>query len=141
MFKRVRFFSGQILSAQDLQVEQEYQLSKRRLLNRHLHGSGIVAGLNMTAKNGTVFVSPGFALDPLGNEIVVDRPMAVDGKACTKQACYLFVRYTEAWTDPVPVGAGGTEFSRVTESFALSMQRRHRSAARGHLPRALASPE
>jgi hypothetical protein len=122
MFKRVRFFSGQILSAQDFQVEQQYQLEKRRLLNRYLHGSGIVAGLHVTLESDTVIVSPGFALDPLGNEIVIDRPMSVDTKPCANDVCYLFLRYTESGTDPVPAGNDRTEFSRMTESFLLTVQ-------------------
>ena len=122
MFKRVRFFSGQILSAQDFQVEQQYQLDKRRISNRYLHGSGIVGGLHVTVEDGTVIVSPGFALDPMGNEIVIDRPTPVDTKPCANHVCYLFVRYTESGTDPVPAGNDWTEFSRITESFTLTMQ-------------------
>jgi hypothetical protein len=122
MFQRVRFFSGQILSAQDFEVEQQYQLDKRRLSNRYLHGSGIVAGLHVTVEDGTVIVSPGFALDPMGNEIVIDRPTSVDTKPCANHVCYLFVRYTESGTDPVPAGNGRAEFSRITESFILTVQ-------------------
>ena len=122
MFKRVRFFSGQILSAQDFQVEQQYQLDKRRLSNRYLHGTGIVAGLHVTVESDTVIVSPGFALDPMGNEIVIERPTPVDTKPCANEVCYLFLRYTESGTDPVPAGNDRTEFSRITESFILTVQ-------------------
>ncbi len=119
MFKRVRFFSGQILTAQDFQAEQEYHVGKRRFLNQQLFGAGIVAGLDVTTDNGSVVVSAGFALDAMGNEIVVDQPAQVNTKTCVKQACFLFVRYTEISSDPVPARSGELEFSRITEGFAL----------------------
>jgi hypothetical protein len=120
MFKRVRFFSRQMLTAQDFQVEQDYHLNKRRLLNRYLYGSGILAGLNVSVEGDMVLVSPGCALDAMGNEIIVDQPIHVDTKICSKQPCFLKLRYTETGTDPVPAGNGQEEFSRVAEGFAIT---------------------
>jgi hypothetical protein len=122
MFKRVRFFSGQILTAKDFEAEQEYHRGKRQLLNRSLFGSGIVTGLNVSSENGTVVISPGLALDPLGNEIVVDCSVAVDTSTCLEQMCFLLLRYAETESDPVPVGGGQPEFSRIEEGFALELQ-------------------
>ncbi|MFL6447254.1 MAG: hypothetical protein ACJ746_06140 [Bryobacteraceae bacterium] len=108
-----------MLTVHDFEAEQDYQLGKRRLFNRNVYGSGIVAGLDVALENGTVLVSPGFALDPTGNEIIVDRPTVVDTKTCPQQRCFVMLRYTETGTDPVPVGNGQVEFSRVVEGFAL----------------------
>jgi hypothetical protein len=120
MFKRVRFFSGQMLTAQDFQVEQDYQLNKRRLFNRYVYGTGIIAGLDVAVENGMIVVSPGLALDPLGNEIVIDQPVQVDTKGCATQHCFVTLRYTETGTDPVPVANGRVEFSRTAEGFAIT---------------------
>ena len=75
--ERVRFFDGQLLTATDFEAEQRYHLEKRRLHNRMLHGFGVVDGLGVSVADGTdaaVVVSPGFALDRRGNEIIVAGP-------------------------------------------------------------------
>src|SRR3981189_3642305 len=75
---RLRFFDGQLLTAKDFQAEQDYQIAKRRLHNRMLHGVGVVNGLAVSVDDGTgtvVLVSPGFALDCNGNEILVEGPV------------------------------------------------------------------
>ncbi len=75
-FTRTRFFHGQLLEAHHLEDEQSYQNGKRRLVNRLVHGYGVVAGLNVEVdpSGAKVMVSPGFALDKAGYEIVVPRP-------------------------------------------------------------------
>ncbi|MFL6450735.1 MAG: hypothetical protein ACJ746_24080, partial [Bryobacteraceae bacterium] len=78
-----------MLTVHDFEAEQDYQLGKRRLFNRNVYVSGIVAGLDVALENGTVLVSPGFALDPTGNEIIVDRPTVVDTKTCPQQRCFV----------------------------------------------------
>jgi hypothetical protein len=70
--ERVRFFFGQLLTANDFETEQTYHIIMRRLHNRLLHGAGIVEGLRVSAdddQSGAVVVlSPGFALDGLGRD-------------------------------------------------------------------------
>ena len=63
---RVRFFEGQLLTARDLEAEQTYQMEKRRLHNRMLHGVGVVDGLAVSVEDlpsAPAIVSPGLALD------------------------------------------------------------------------------
>jgi len=79
--KRLRFFDGQLLTAKDFQAEQDYQIEKRRLHNRFLHGSGVVDGLAVSIEDGpggAVLVSPGLALDRDGNEILVESAVRID---------------------------------------------------------------
>jgi hypothetical protein len=121
--KRVRFFAGQFLTAHDFEAEQAYQIEMRRLHNRSLHGVGIVEGLGVSktdSQSGGIVVSPGFALDGFGNEIVLDRPVRVEVGAFGKEICFVTLQYTETATDPVPTANGGSEFSRVTESFSIA---------------------
>jgi hypothetical protein len=123
MAKRVRFFDGQLLTAADFEVEQTYHLEKRRLHNRLLHGVGIVEGLEVTeddSPSSGVVVSPGFALDGFGNEIVVDRPVHLDVSPCGQDQCFVTLRYTENETDAVPTPNRTSEFSRVTEGFSVA---------------------
>ena len=75
-FERPHYFTGKLLTADDLALEQRYHIEKRRLLNRVLHGNGVVSGLEVAPgeQEGTVTVAPGVALDPRGRELVVSQP-------------------------------------------------------------------
>jgi hypothetical protein len=121
--KRLRFFDGQFLTANDLQAEQSYHIEKRLLHNRRLHGVGVVDGLAVSVDDGAgtvVLVSPGFALDSHGNEILVDDPVRVDLGIYSSDVCFVTIEYVETATDPVTGTNGGTEFSRVTEGYAVN---------------------
>lgn len=73
--ERPHYFAGKLLTAEDLELEQAYHIERRRLLNRILHGAGVVSGLTVGEGAGeTVTVEPGFALDPRGREILVCEP-------------------------------------------------------------------
>ena len=70
--RRPRYFTGQLLTAEDFEAEQSYLLGGRRSDTRHLHGFGVVCGLGVTPSGkGGVTVGPGLAIDGLGREIVV----------------------------------------------------------------------
>lgn len=71
---RPRFFAGQLLTDEDLRRLDRYITAKSRLHNRHLHGSGVVCGLEVACdacESGAVKVRPGYALSPCGEDIVV----------------------------------------------------------------------
>jgi hypothetical protein len=73
--RRPKYFSGQLLTAEDLEAEQSYFLGGRRRDHRRLHGWGVVCGLGVTpSSSGGVVVEPGLAIDGLGREIVVPNP-------------------------------------------------------------------
>lgn len=77
--QRPRFFSGQLLTEDDLQLLSDYVAAKQRLHNRSLHGSGVVCGLQVMCHpcgDGKVIVQPGHALDCCGNDILL--PCAVE---------------------------------------------------------------
>ena len=121
---RVRFFPGQLLTAQDFETEQKYHLEMRRLHNRLLHGLGIVEGLGVSAADvdgSTVIVAPGFAVDGLGREIAVDQPVRIEAGACGQEICFVTLEYAETATDPVPTANGESQFSRVTEGFSIGI--------------------
>ncbi len=122
--ERLRYFDGKLLTAQDFQAEQDYQLQKRWLHNRMLHGFGVVDGLGVSVDHGpgaAVLVSPGLALDPHGREILVACPVRIDLGTRTGDVCFVTIEFTETATHPVPAANGGVEFSRVTEGYAVSI--------------------
>jgi hypothetical protein len=76
--RRLHYFSGQSLSPEDLQAEQDYHREMRYLHNRLL-GQGVVSGLDVTAGDGSsVTVSPGLAIDGYGRELVLSDEVFVD---------------------------------------------------------------
>lgn len=100
--RRPHYFAGRLLSAEDLQAEQAYQQGKRRLLNRFLHGAGIVRGLEAELQGDTVHVQPGLALDCAGREIVVPEPTTLPLPA-GDTGTVLQVAHEEREEEPTPV--------------------------------------
>lgn len=138
MIKRVRYFAGQLLGAEDFEAEQRYVIERFRRLNRWLHGWGIVGGLRVSVSPGEIVVSPGLALDCLGNEIELDRPASVALPAGGK-ASYLTVAFTEravdpqqAFFDPPAADEVCVEYRRLEEAAVLALE--PVDPARGHAP-------
>ncbi|MBR6101212.1 MAG: hypothetical protein IKP95_02195 [Ruminococcus sp.] len=75
-FERNKYYYGMLLSVEDFNAEQRYMNDKRRLINRLVHGMGVVCGLNVVRLDDrTVSVESGMALDNTGREIIVDVPV------------------------------------------------------------------
>jgi len=150
--KRARYFHGMLMTERDFREEQMYHNEKRRLSNRMIHGWGVVCGLGITAtspESSKIVITPGMALDCLGNEIVVCNSFEVDLKKLPelcpdtskreKDICaetdtsgeckyYVAIKFAEVPTDPVPVYAPGgsceektCEYSRITEGFCVNL--------------------
>jgi hypothetical protein len=98
-FERPHYFPGKLLTAEDFELEQRYHIEKRRLLNRMLHGVGIVSGLAVSGgAGGTVTIDPGFALDPRGREILVCEPqqLAIPESGDPVSVCLLYAEVETA---------------------------------------------
>lgn len=114
-FQRNKYFYGKLMSVRDFEIEQAYFNEKRQMLNRILHGPGIVCGLDdpsVTAgpdgKVRITFLKGGVALDRGGREIVVPdgtiRPVTDNlgleltsaGLSSMSGPLYLYVRYSES---------------------------------------------
>ncbi len=120
--KRSRFFPGKLLTAEDLELEQEYFREKLKRHNRYLHGFGVVFGLDVSNGSSDVVISPGLAIDCEGNEIVVPDPLeqALPSPDLVS-TLFLSISYIEKETDPVPAvvaTCSEMENSRVEESAA-----------------------
>jgi hypothetical protein len=80
-FARPRFFAGQLLTEDDLDLLSTYVVEKNRLHNRSFFGEGVVCGLAVTCDpcgGGKVGVQPGHALDCCGNDIVLACAQSLD---------------------------------------------------------------
>ncbi len=150
-FKRTRYFHGMLMTERDFQEEQKYYIEKRKMLNRMLHGSGVVCGLKIkpTPTPGCkVIIEPGLAIDCCGNEIFVCEEYEFDASKIicappkTNSNCeeietnngiqkwYVIVRYKEAPTNPVSVYAPGggcdekvCDYSRIREGYCFELCR------------------
>jgi hypothetical protein len=96
--ERVRYFAGELLTADDLATEADYERQMRWLHNRSLHGWGIGFGLDVLGNRGDtqVTVNPGYAVDSDGREIILSAPVrlpipAVPGGAGGAAAIYYLV--------------------------------------------------
>jgi len=133
-FERNRYFYGKLLTVRDFMAEQTYVADKRRLTNRLLFGSGVVAGLQVVAVDDkTISVETGVAIDQLGREIVVPSPLTlklsnIDGFTHNDYAknVYLCIAYDEKGKEPVHTAVGATgrdeevsEYNRILESYRL----------------------
>lgn len=76
LLERPAFFDGQRLSAADLGAAQAFGRELRWLHNRSLHGWGIALGMAVAGTTGAraVRVQPGYAIDSLGRDIVLQAP-------------------------------------------------------------------
>ncbi len=123
--KRPRYFRGMLLSERDFQDEQNYHIGKRKMLNRELHGWGIVCGFEielLTEKDDqgedvikSFSIHPGLALDRHGNEIWLNEKLTLKVEdICARlneqfdsnknqQDVYVSICWQEEKSKPVPV--------------------------------------
>jgi len=116
--QRNNYFYGKLLDVPHFQMEQDYLNRKRWLVNRLGLGEGVLCGLNVTAKDGQVCISPGVAIDGLGHEIIVPETVSLDPWAVTDEcgkpldsklentkehAVHICLSYHECVTDFQPV--------------------------------------
>jgi hypothetical protein len=89
--ERPRYYARQLITPDDLTLEQDYFRDRLRRHNRLLHGWGVVCGAQVclvpektdeqtgnSFKPWIVMVKPGYALGPYGDEITLDCPRIVD---------------------------------------------------------------
>lgn len=131
--ERVRYYPRQLMTVEDMQVEQEYFRQKLRRHNRMLHGWGVVCGLSVSAApvDGApwqVLISEGYALSPQGDEIDLPDGFCFDLAKCglaggdnpcepgrpapqpanqRRTGVFLAIRYRECPTRPVRTQPGG----------------------------------
>lgn len=125
-FVRLRYFFGQRLGVLELTDEQAYVVGKQRFHNRHLHGAGVLCGLQgeryapaSQATTTLLKVSRGAAIDGCGREIVVGWDSCIDVAAWVRrhregnpdladpqqpsaQRVWVVLCYQECPSDPAP---------------------------------------
>lgn len=129
-FQRNRYFYGKLMTVRDFELEQDYFNGKRYLLNRLIHGKGIICGFSnlelFPEESGEVkirFRDGGIALDTLGREIVVPVDMekkviTLEGAPFKKQEliklAYLYLKYSSVDSEPVRAASNPLSCEEIT---------------------------
>jgi hypothetical protein len=120
-FKRVNPFDGLVLNAETWKDEQDYHRNQQRLHTLAFHGSGVVEGLEV--KSGqqpdlSLTISPGIAVGPEGNVIVVSQPQGYNLVSKDKGQVHLIIQYREIPTAPAPPSEG-EQPTRILEAYRI----------------------
>ncbi len=149
-FERNRYFYGKMLDEFHFRLETDYHNGKRWLINRAVLGYGVVCGLDVIPaedERDSIIVTPGFAIDKWGREIIVPeatRPIQIPPDVIAKArrkggetesysqwrekhhdddedgACVqVMICYHECETDPAPVLAGDCHSAEVCAPGAI----------------------
>lgn len=125
---RPHYFSGKLLTVEDLTQEQTYTIEKFKRHNRSLHGFGVVSGLKVTTDAGKITVSAGMALDCEGNEIVVPSNQTVPASALDSAVAFVTLKYSERREGIVPLN----EPALITEAFELIVAKNNENSGHRH---------
>jgi hypothetical protein len=122
--KRLNYFNGQFLRAQDFTDEQTYHMDQRRRHNRSLHTWGIASGLTLSFLSGAtrLTVGQGTAIDGQGREIVLpdDTPTQDLSSLGGTTSLFVTIAYGETPTNPVSE-TGATGNTRMAETPAIGV--------------------
>jgi hypothetical protein len=121
--KRPSYFAGRLLDAATLSVEQEYHREKLRRLNRAVLGYGVVSGLGVRveragAGGGRIVVEPGYAIDPLGEELALPGGAALAAPQ-HGDCAYVTLRFWEHAVSATPTPAGGPATMSMIEEACI----------------------
>ena len=122
---RPTFFAGQLLTAEHLRLDQEYLNRKRHLQNLATVGVGVVTGLAVSVEPGgqEVRVAAGYAVDPLGREIIVPVDVCIPWPAAIQRPQRrwgVVIEYAESDNDAVAT-TGGPMASTVSEGYSITI--------------------
>jgi hypothetical protein len=73
--ERNRYFRGKKLTVADFELEQDYLIERRRLINRTMLGWGVAEGFAIIPGEAGITVGPGMAFDARGRELVACEPV------------------------------------------------------------------
>lgn len=130
-FERNRYFYGKLVTAHDMQVEQDYHVDRLNTLSRLVVGEGVVCGLNVATVEEAddeieITVEPGVALDCHGRPIVVEDTVTQSLNAPSGNEIYVFLSHRESSKDHVPVmGSERTyeencTYNRILETYEVT---------------------
>jgi hypothetical protein len=118
--KRVNFFDGRLLSADDFQKEQDYHRALVWQSNRAALGCGVIRGLDVSCSGGQLTVTAGLAVCPTGQILELTMPSSFD---LSEGLWDLTIEISDQLCDPLPVTAGSSDptFGSIQEIVKLAV--------------------
>ncbi len=120
--RRINPFRGLMVDADIWRDAHEYHRDQIRLHHLAVHGWGIVHGLEATVaeSGGGVAISPGVAIDPEGNFIVVPRGYLHHIDPGNSRTIYLLLQFSEVPSGPnQPPGDGHGQPTRMLDAYRI----------------------
>jgi hypothetical protein len=121
--KRVNYFDGQFLVADDFHTEQNYHRQMRYHHNQALHIPGIVAGLvvaKVSRNNKRISVSQGSAIDAQGQEMILPSDQTLDlANFGANALVFITIQFSDSDRDESDRRAG--DFARIPERSRLEL--------------------
>ncbi len=143
-FNRVKFFNGQLLTADDFDLQTEYFRKQHKQHDVYLHGDGVIRGLRVRAADPVgwqVIVENGAAVDCGGNEMYVKSDQVVNLEEIVRSISspsedrefVICIKYKEDEGCPVPRTGSGDfcgrprhENSRIKDGYSLEVYEKKR---------------
>jgi hypothetical protein len=133
-FERNKYFYGKLMTVRDFETEQRYGIEKDHLLNRLIHGVGLVCGLEVSEPKLVdgklqINISPGVALDCCGREIVVENNGTYEVTGSPAEGTnYVYLKYKECLKESIPAMSNPSAceevccYNRIKETFELFLR-------------------
>ncbi len=136
-FERNNIFYGKLITVRDFETEQSYFIEKQRLINRLIHGAGVVCGLKVEKAGDwlgitEIKINPGVAIDCCGREIIVPEEKVVDLKEYSPEGTgkvYVLLKYDFCEKESVPVinNVSACEetccYNRILETYKIEISK------------------
>ena len=125
---RNQYFYGKLLTVKDFENEQNYHVRKQRLINRYIHGEGVVCGLKVEPVKGSnteIVITSGIALDCCGREIII--PEDEKRTIPTDKTSWVKIHYDECGEELVAATTEANSceekccYSRVKEYYKIEI--------------------
>ena len=133
---RLHYFQRQYLGAADLEAQQQYHRDMRRRHNVAHHTWGIVTGFDLLEKPNEcdpkaidVFITPGFAVDGFGRELIGFDPVKLDtalfASLTTLTYRSVWIEYAERYLEYPKPGyrtCENNDYARIQETFRVVIE-------------------
>lgn len=140
VFRRNNYFDGKLLTASDFKTEQKYFINKQRLMNRLIHGVGIICGLEVLRKGpramdlqeNQIRITEGVAIDSCGREVILPKFVDIDLSKYLKNGdktnpLYIWLKYDFCGEQKVPGALNFTDvqeicfYSKIKETYRFGV--------------------
>jgi hypothetical protein len=119
--KRLRYFNGQFLQAQDFIDEQDYHIDRQRRHNRLLHTYGVAEGLGVISTGSQITVTPGTAIDGEGRQILITANQSINSNSFVGRRVLVVLSYQTPESVDALATVGDRKHTRLLEQGLIHL--------------------